>query len=190
MVPIPRHILGYKISLKSALKLIWIWWTIHCSLRTCPKVIDLDVLPEGAVKVCCTHISGVLCTCDVSHSFIRNTALVYISVKLKTVDFLDVQFDLPTNRYFPFKKPNDTPMYVHKHSNHPKNILKEIPKMTARRLSNLSCSEEEFKKVSPEYESVLRASGYDEMLSYIPDKPKRKNRRKKSHTLILLLTYR
>ena len=104
---------------------------------------------------------------------------ITISVKLKTVDFLDVQFDLPTNRYFPFKKPNDTPMYVHKHSNHPKNILKEIPKMTAKRLSNLSCSEEEFKKVSPEYESVLRASGYDEMLSYTPDKPKRKNRRKK-----------
>ena len=101
-------------------------------------------------------------------------------MKLKTVDFLDVQFDLATNRYFPFKKPNDTPMYVHKNSNHPRNILSEIPKMTAKRLSNLSCNEEEFKKVSAEYESVLQASGYDEKLSYTPDKPKRKNRRKKA----------
>ena len=103
---------------------------------------------------------------------------ITISVKLKTVDFLDVQFDLPNNRYFPFKKPNDVPMYVHKHSNHPRNILNEIPKMTAKRLSNLSCNEEEFKKVSAEYETILKSSGYDEKLSYTPEKPRRKNRRK------------
>ena len=50
--------------------------------------------------------------------------------------------------------------------------------MTAKRLSNLSCNEEEFKKVSPEHEAVLRESGYDKTLSYTPNKRKRKNRRK------------
>ena len=103
-----------------------------------------------------------------------------MNVNLKSTDFLDVQFDLPTNRYFPYKKPNDTPMYVHKHSNHPANILKEIPKMTAKRLSKLSCDEEEFKKVTAEYESVLKASGYTENLVYTPDAPRRRNRRKKA----------
>ena len=103
-----------------------------------------------------------------------------MNVNLKSTDFLDAQFDLPTDRYFPYKKPNDTPMYVHKQSNHPANILKEIPKMTAKRLSKLSCNEEEFKKVSPEYESVLKAAGYDEKLTYTPDVPIRRNRRKRA----------
>ena len=105
---------------------------------------------------------------------------ITMNVNLKSTDFLDAQFDLPTDRYFPYKKPNDTPMYVHKQSNHPANILKEIPKMTAKRLSKLSCNEEEFKKVSPEYESVLKAAGYDEKLTYTPDVPIRRNRRKRA----------
>ena len=104
---------------------------------------------------------------------------ITINVKLKTVDFFDVQLDLPTNRYFPYKKPNDVPLYIHKSSNHPPNILKEIPKMTAKRLSKLSCNEEEFKKAAPEYEQVLKASGYDENLIYSPNQPKKTNRSRK-----------
>ena len=51
--------------------------------------------------------------------------------------------------------------------------------MTAKRLSNLSCNEEEFQKVVPEYEQVLKASGYDIKLSYIPNQPKRSNLNRK-----------
>ena len=38
---------------------------------------------------------------------------------LKTVDFLDVVFDLENESYRPFIKPNNTLLYVHKFSNHP-----------------------------------------------------------------------
>ena len=43
---------------------------------------------------------------------------------LKTVDFLDVTFDLDNNAYKPFRKENK-PIYIHKHSNHPPSILKQ-----------------------------------------------------------------
>ena len=51
--------------------------------------------------------------------------------------------------------------------------------MTAKRLSNLSCNEQEFRNVAPEYEEVLKASGYDDKLSYIPNQQPRRNNRKR-----------
>ena len=116
---------------------------------------------------------------DIIEMFKNEGLQITISINLKSTDFLDAQFDLPTNRFFPYKKPNDTPMYVHKSSNHPPSILKEIPKMTAKRLSNLSCNEEELKKTVPEYEKVLKASGYNDKLVYTPNQPKRNNRNRK-----------
>ena len=38
---------------------------------------------------------------------------------------------LCTNKFYPYRKPNDTPFYVHCESNHPLNILKQLPKMTS-----------------------------------------------------------
>ena len=35
------------------------------------------------------------------------------------VDFLDVTLDLTNETYKPFRKPNDNPSYIDKHSNHP-----------------------------------------------------------------------
>ena len=49
------------------------------------------------------------------------------TANLKSVNFLDVNFNLETGLYRPFIKPNDKPTYVHKDSNHPKSILKNIP---------------------------------------------------------------
>ena len=105
---------------------------------------------------------------------------ITIDINLHTVDFLDVQFDLPNNKYFPYKKPNETPIYINKSSNHPPNILKQIPSMTAERLSKLSCNEEEFKKVAPEYEQFLKSSGYNDKLAYNPDKTQKKKQRKRN----------
>ena len=47
-------------------------------------------------------------------------------MNLKPVDFLDVRFDLINNTYRHFRKPNSEPVYIHKQSNHPSNILKEL----------------------------------------------------------------
>ena len=53
---------------------------------------------------------------------------ITIKMNLKTVDFLDICFDLENNAYQPYRKPNNKPVYIHKQSNHPLNILKELPK--------------------------------------------------------------
>ena len=93
---------------------------------------------------------------------------ITIDTNLKTTDFMDAQFDLEKDSYYPCKKPNDTPIYVHRGSNHPLNILKQLPQMTAKRLSDLSCNEEEFKKAANEYQEVLKKSGFNTKLEYTP----------------------
>ena len=69
---------------------------------------------------------------------------ITIKMNLKTVDFLDVRFDLINNTYRPFRKPNSEPVYIHKQSNHPPNILKELPKSINKRISDISCDQNVF----------------------------------------------
>ena len=104
-------------------------------------------------------------------------------INLTKTDFLDVWLDLSNDKYYPYKKPNDNPVYVHSASNHPPNILKQIPKMTAQRLSTLSCNEEEFNKVKPQYEEILKRSGYNEKLSYVTPENRNPRRRRRREVL-------
>ena len=53
---------------------------------------------------------------------------ITVETNLKTVYFLDVRLDLIDNTYQPYRKPNSKTGYINKHSNHPPNILKELPK--------------------------------------------------------------
>ena len=78
----------------------------------------------------------------------------------KVVNFLDVDFNLETGLYRPYMKPNDTPTYVHKDSNHPKSILNNIPLSVNRRLSSISANEDVFNSAIPPYQEALRKSGY------------------------------
>ena len=63
---------------------------------------------------------------------------ITIEANIKNVNFLDINLDLNSGFFKPFMKPNDTPLYVHKQSNHPKNILANIPLNVNRRLSCIS----------------------------------------------------
>ena len=44
---------------------------------------------------------------------------ITFEVNKKIVDFLDVRFNLNHQRYEPYRKPNNDPVYINKHSNHP-----------------------------------------------------------------------
>ena len=57
---------------------------------------------------------------------------------LHVVNFLDVTFDLTTGKYKPYRKPNDNPLYIHKHSNYPPSISKQLPTSINKRISTLS----------------------------------------------------
>ena len=76
----------------------------------------------------------------------------------KVVNFLDVTLDLSRNIYKPYMKENDTPMYVSVHSNHPRNILQNIPLGINNRLSRISANEEVFNDAAAPYQKALEKS--------------------------------
>ena len=62
-----------------------------------------------------------------------------IKRKLTVVDFLDGTFILSNGTYKPYKKRNDTLLYINASSNHPPQVIKQLPSPIADRLSkNLS----------------------------------------------------
>ena len=106
---------------------------------------------------------------------------IVVNVNMVKVDFLDIHLNIETGITRPFKKPNNTLQYIHKDSNHPKNIKKNIPEMIGKRLSSLSSTRQIFEEEKMPYEEALKQSGYSTSLSYDENtrQPKKKNRRRK-----------
>ena len=65
---------------------------------------------------------------------------------LKAVNFLDVTLNLKTGKYQPYNKPDNNPLYINILSNHPPNIIKNLPGNISKRISNLSADETTFNK--------------------------------------------
>ena len=85
---------------------------------------------------------------------------ITVQTNLKMVDYLDVTLNLATGSYQPYRKPNDTPLYIHTQSNHPPPIIKHIPVAVEKRIASLSSTEEIFNKAAPTYNEALKTSGY------------------------------
>ena len=100
---------------------------------------------------------------------------VTIETNIKNTDFLDIHLDLVSDTYKPFRKENHQPIYIHKNSNHPPSIKKQLPNMISNRLSSLSCSQEVFLAEAPAYQEALNSAGYDEKLQYIHKNTPKKN---------------
>ena len=73
-------------------------------------------------------------------------------------------------------KENDQPNYVHRLSDHPPGILRNIPKNINDRLSKLSSSEAVFEAAIPVYKESLERSGYAHKLKFQPGGVSRRNR--------------
>ena len=105
---------------------------------------------------------------------------------MHSVDFLDVNLDLQTGLYKPYKKPNHTPLYVHSLSNYPKKVLENIPLAVNKRLCKISSNETVFKEATQDYQEALHKSGHRHTLVYSapqePPKSKNKNARKRKET--------
>ena len=87
---------------------------------------------------------------------------------LHVVNFLDVTFDLSTGKYKPYRKPNDDPLYIHKHSNHPPSILRQLPASINKRISTLSSDKQVFDDAVQTYQNALGHSNFNHKLEYIP----------------------
>lgn len=129
------------------------------------------------------HIKKKIC-----EVFKKNKLNITINANMKTIDFLDITMDLVTGIHKPYMKPNNTPLYVHKQSNHPPNIIRNIPESINRRLSTISSNKTEFIKAAPGYQDALKHSGYEFKLQYKPppaetgENSKRKNNRSRNVT--------
>ena len=91
---------------------------------------------------------------------------ITITVNLKSVNFLDVNMDLETGIYKPFRKPGDIPKYVSASSNHPPDTIKGIPGGVERRLNENSSNEEVFNNAKVLYQNELKRCGYSHDLTY------------------------
>ena len=107
---------------------------------------------------------------------------ITVETNLKVVDYLDVTFNLTTESYQPYRKPNDTPMYVNAKSNHPPTIIKHIPVTVEKRISSLSSSEEIFKKAAPKYNEALKSCGYNQTIKFSKDDSTKPNKKRKNRS--------
>jgi len=103
---------------------------------------------------------------DITRHFKTHGLNITIQTNLKIVNFLDVTFNLNNGTYYPYRKPNDHPLYNNVESNHPPNITKQLPDSINRRILDISCNEEEFNKAKTTYDDTLKSSGYAASLSY------------------------
>ena len=92
---------------------------------------------------------------------------ITIMWNFKTVDFVDVTFDLDNNAYKPFRKENNKPTYINKHSNYSPSIPKQLPKSTEKRISETSSNKTIFDESIKPYKDAYEASGFSEALNYV-----------------------
>ena len=107
---------------------------------------------------------------------------IVIECNKKVVDFLDVTLNLNDGTYKPYTKPDNTLQYINVQSNHPPNIIEQLPKTIEKRLSQHSSNELIFRDAAPKYEKALQEAGYNVKLQYTPEMTKiesgRKNRKR------------
>ena len=103
--------------------------------------------------------------------FAKHNLKVTVETSRTKVNFLDVTLDLNADSHAPYRKPNDTPLYINIHSNHPPNIIKEIPETINKRLNKISSSKANFEQEKHTYEKALTDSGYKSPLVYTHSTP-------------------
>jgi len=104
-----------------------------------------------------------------------------VDAGLIKTDFLDIELNLPNKTYIPFRKPNSDILYVNNKSNHPNQILKQLPITINERLNNLSSNEESFNRIKHSYQSALKSANYKFNLTYqkANEKTTKKQRKRK-----------
>ena len=79
---------------------------------------------------------------------------ITIETNLHITHFLGLTFNLKNGKYYPFRKPNNDPLYISALSNHTKNI-KKFPNTIRKRISEKSCDEHEFEKAKGDFDKTL-----------------------------------
>ena len=95
---------------------------------------------------------------------------IIVTTNITSEDYLDVTFNLKTESYQPFRNNNESnsePEYTDISSNHPQQVLKQLPKLSIeKRLSEIWSSKEIFDNSKHLYEKASQESGFKEKLRY------------------------
>ena len=107
---------------------------------------------------------------------------IVCETNLKIANFLDVTLELTTGKYKPYNKP-DNILYINVKSNHPPNIIKNLPESISRRINKLSSDKSIFDSSKDLYNNALSSSGFKDKIDIDPDFNKNisrcKNRKRK-----------
>ena len=85
-----------------------------------------------------------------------------------------------------YRKPDNDPIYIRKHSNHPQNIFRDLPKSISKKVTDTSSNEETFNNHIPIYQEALKNSAFNNYPfyrqsqhsnSHIQEKQKKCNRK-------------
>ena len=112
--------------------------------------------------------------------FKQNGFKITIESGLFQTDFLDVSFNILNSSYQPYNKPNSPILYVNNHSNHPRQVLKQLPETINRRLIKLSNNEESYNNVKTEYQRALTSANYKQNIKYDKNLSLKTNKRKRN----------
>ena len=101
------------------------------------------------------------------HQIFRAEGLtITCECNLKTVNFLDAKFSLTNEKSSPFIKPNGRVEYVPVGSNHPPQVIRNIPKGVEKRLNCLSSDKKCFDSTKNVYQDSIRKAGHMYELKY------------------------
>ena len=103
---------------------------------------------------------------------------IIIQCNMKIVNYLDITLNLSTGTTAPYRKPDDETNYIHADSDHPPNIIRQLPISVEKRLSTLSSSESIFDEAKQYYQEALRRSGHMHTLKFNPPRARNRIRKK------------
>ena len=83
-----------------------------------------------------------------------------MEVNLTKGNLLDVTLDLKSREHSQYMKEGNTPLYIHKQSNHPISSLTNIPESINTCLLEFSSDKDCFDKAKGLYQDALNKSGY------------------------------
>ena len=81
---------------------------------------------------------------------------------------MDISLNSNNWNYNPYYKPDNQIVHIHKDSNHPPNIIKQIPKLIEKRISTISSNETTFNELKQIHQKALEKSGYQQTLKCHP----------------------
>ena len=92
---------------------------------------------------------------DFTRSFDQLGLGITIQTNIRSVNFLNVMFNLRVVKYYPYLEPNNKPLYINRLSNHPPLILRQLTAALSRRLTDLSYDADVFREAAPLYNNAL-----------------------------------